>query len=280
MDSPIRQAPFAPARCASFALIASPDIHRVSDDIRRRAQAAVSPRIIIKAITPAVDDGAFPVKRLQGERVTFRQSIFTDGHDELAAELLWRAEGGDWHRVPMQKLANDRWQARIYPAAGRPSRIHRRGVVGRMGHFPPRSANESTPPVWISRRSSTKDASCCVNLAERATADARAVDRSNPARPADRGRLCPIRASALRTGAAICRRRRSPCLPGAARAGDPARRRPSAGRIRKLVRAVPAVCHQRPRSGTERSPMSSNDCPASARWDLTCSISRRSIRSA
>jgi starch synthase (maltosyl-transferring) len=109
------EAPLAPGEVRVFRFDRVPDIHHVADETRSVLQAASSPRIVIGAVTPAVDEGAFPVRRLQGESVTVRAIIFTDGHDELAAELLWRADGGDWHRTPMQKLENDRWQAEFIP---------------------------------------------------------------------------------------------------------------------------------------------------------------------
>ncbi|MDQ2735294.1 MAG: alpha-1,4-glucan--maltose-1-phosphate maltosyltransferase, partial [Pseudomonadota bacterium] len=43
--------------------------------------------------------------------------IFADGHDALAAELLWRAaDEPGWQRVPMRALGNDRWDASFTPA--------------------------------------------------------------------------------------------------------------------------------------------------------------------
>lgn len=71
-------------------------------------------RIAIEAVSPAVDDGRFPVKRGVGDLVEVTADIFSDGHDVLAAELLWRAEDeATWSRVPMSLIANDRWQARF-----------------------------------------------------------------------------------------------------------------------------------------------------------------------
>jgi starch synthase (maltosyl-transferring) len=68
-------------------------------------------RIAIEAVSPAVPDDALPVKRLVGESVTIGADIITDGHELLAAELLWRA--GDettWQRAPMRPTGNDRWE--------------------------------------------------------------------------------------------------------------------------------------------------------------------------
>src|SRR5690606_14097541 len=45
-----------------------------------------------------------------------RANIFMDGHEELAAELMWKpANASDWQRTPMQALGNDAWEAQIFP---------------------------------------------------------------------------------------------------------------------------------------------------------------------
>ena len=42
--------------------------------------------------------------------------MFTDGHDMVAAELLWKAaDEKDWTRVPCEALGNDRWKAAFSP---------------------------------------------------------------------------------------------------------------------------------------------------------------------
>ncbi len=77
----------------------------------------VAARIAIEAIQPQVPGGAFAVKRLVGESVTVSADIIADGHDVLAAALLWAAEDeADWHRVAMRPVANDRWEATLVPS--------------------------------------------------------------------------------------------------------------------------------------------------------------------
>jgi starch synthase (maltosyl-transferring) len=69
-------------------------------------------RVIVEGVHPEVDAGRFPIKRTAGEEVLVSADIFTDGHDKLAAALLYRRAGdADWHEVPMVPLVNDRWQA-------------------------------------------------------------------------------------------------------------------------------------------------------------------------
>src|SRR5580704_12204286 len=73
-------------------------------------------RIAIENVQPCVPDGPFAVSRLVGERVVVNADIFADGHEVLAAELLWHtADEAGWHRVPMQLVTNDRWEASFSP---------------------------------------------------------------------------------------------------------------------------------------------------------------------
>ena len=74
------------------------------------------PRFHIEGIFPCVDGGRYAVKRIAGEIVDVWADIFRDGHDVLAAALIWRREGEpDWHREPMQLHSNDRWHGRFVP---------------------------------------------------------------------------------------------------------------------------------------------------------------------
>jgi starch synthase (maltosyl-transferring) len=80
------------------------------------ARTAADPelRITIGSITPAVDGGAFAVKRLAGEALAVRADIFADGHELIAAELLFRAEDeAEWRRVRMTAEPNDVWTAAV-----------------------------------------------------------------------------------------------------------------------------------------------------------------------
>ena len=68
-------------------------------------------RVIIEGVTPEIDGGLFPVKRTVGDRLRVEADIVADGHEVLAAELLYRrAAEPDWQAVPMQSLVNDRWR--------------------------------------------------------------------------------------------------------------------------------------------------------------------------
>lgn len=67
-------------------------------------------RIAIERVWPEIDSGKFPIKRIPGESVVVRADIFTDGHDDVAAFLLYKNEKEDiWHEIRMTPLGNDRW---------------------------------------------------------------------------------------------------------------------------------------------------------------------------
>ena len=68
-------------------------------------------RVIIEGVTPEIDAGRFPIKRIVGEETVVEADILTDGHDALSCALLYRKEGDDeWTEVPMEPLGNDRWR--------------------------------------------------------------------------------------------------------------------------------------------------------------------------
>ncbi|GGG35781.1 alpha-1,4-glucan:maltose-1-phosphate maltosyltransferase [Caldovatus sediminis] len=78
------------------------------------AAARALPRLAIEAVSPAVDDGRFAVKRTVGEVVEVEADLVCDGHDRLAAALLWRpGDEAEWREVRMRPLGNDRWGARF-----------------------------------------------------------------------------------------------------------------------------------------------------------------------
>jgi starch synthase (maltosyl-transferring) len=67
-------------------------------------------RVIIEGVKPEIDGGRFPAKRIVGDRVVVEANIFGDGHDHVAARLLYRKAGAkEWLETPMAPLGNDRW---------------------------------------------------------------------------------------------------------------------------------------------------------------------------
>ena len=69
-------------------------------------------RVVVESLRPEVDGGRYPIKRALGDEVRVEADVFTDGHDALACELLYRfREDRQWQRVPMAFRHNDHWEA-------------------------------------------------------------------------------------------------------------------------------------------------------------------------
>ncbi|WP_375381256.1 alpha-1,4-glucan--maltose-1-phosphate maltosyltransferase [uncultured Sphingomonas sp.] len=80
------------------------------------SRAAAAPRLVVEEVHPRIEGGDFPVKRTVGDAVDVTALVFADGHEQLAADLLWRGPGEEgWNRVPMASLPNDRWTATFTP---------------------------------------------------------------------------------------------------------------------------------------------------------------------
>ena len=72
-------------------------------------------RVVIESVTPQVDGGLYPIKRVVGEKVLVQADIFTDGNEYIMAYLLFRrASEKDWRRVAMRYLENDRWEGTFW----------------------------------------------------------------------------------------------------------------------------------------------------------------------
>ncbi len=69
-------------------------------------------RVIIEEVQPQVDCGRHPVRRFLGDTVAISAAIFSDGHDHVAARLLYKhTSDTSWQSVPMTPLPNDLWSA-------------------------------------------------------------------------------------------------------------------------------------------------------------------------
>ena len=236
-------------------------------------------RTVVEAVTPQVDCGRFPVKRVVGDLLIVEADCFADGHDAVVAELLWRREEEkDWRESPMAPLPNDRWRAGFR--------------VESLGHY------RYTVRAWVdrllswrrdlARREDPDDIRVAARLGAGLIADA-----AKRARGEDAARLeawsatlgaAAGDASALRDlgldpvlGALVQQygeRRFAVHSPRAA-----ARGRPRARPLWRVVRAVPAVGEPRSRAARDASATwrrGSNTSPSSV---STCSICRRSTRS-
>ena len=71
------------------------------------------PRLVIEQVTPELDAGRYPVKRVLGETVRVEADIFKDGHDVIAGQVLFRGPGQvQWRKVPLAyEFDPDRWHA-------------------------------------------------------------------------------------------------------------------------------------------------------------------------
>ena len=222
--------------------------HLRTADGRRRA--------VIEHVTPSVDGGRFPAKRVLGDRVRVEADAFADGHDVVMAVLLHRPPGDEsWVEIAMHGPDNDRWWAEF--------------TVDRLGR------HRFTVQAWVDRFATwrrdlrrrieagqdvTVDLLIGAELIETAAGRARETGDDARRRPTwRRGR--PVSGLLKPASAPDVRARRRPRRPrpGAhaaavrdrgARARD--RRRPRACRLLRLVRAVPALHVARRRAATGR----------------------------
>jgi starch synthase (maltosyl-transferring) len=84
----------------------------MADSARIPADLEGRGRVVIDRVTPNVDGGAFPVKRVVGDTIVVEAVAYADGHDALACVLLHRRESdAEWVETRMEPLVNDRWRA-------------------------------------------------------------------------------------------------------------------------------------------------------------------------
>src|ERR1035438_8681314 len=68
-------------------------------------------RVVIESVEPEIDVGRYPIKRIVGDSVEVEVDVFADGHDHVAARLLFRSEEtSTWTIVSMRPVGNDRWR--------------------------------------------------------------------------------------------------------------------------------------------------------------------------
>ena len=78
-----------PAEVRILPAIAMPPVARAEQDV---VEAAAMPRIAIERVTPSVDDGIFPLSGWSARWSGSSADLISDGHDRLAAALLWRPQ--------------------------------------------------------------------------------------------------------------------------------------------------------------------------------------------
>jgi starch synthase (maltosyl-transferring) len=68
----------------------------------------------IEAVTPELDGGRNPVKRVVGDLFVVEADIYTHGHDVLCARVQHRKRGEEvWSEVEMRHVDNDRWRGAL-----------------------------------------------------------------------------------------------------------------------------------------------------------------------
>jgi starch synthase (maltosyl-transferring) len=69
--------------------------------------------VVIENVSPQIDGGRHPIKRIAGDRIEVRADVFREGHDALSAVLLYRERGAArWRETPLAPLEPaglDRW---------------------------------------------------------------------------------------------------------------------------------------------------------------------------
>ena len=72
-----------------------------------------APQVVIENVAPKLDGGRYPIKRVIGSVIEVSADIFKDGHDSIAARLVYRRPGeSSAHYVPLTyRFDPDRWHA-------------------------------------------------------------------------------------------------------------------------------------------------------------------------
>ncbi|CCG99914.1 alpha amylase catalytic region [Fibrella aestuarina BUZ 2] len=104
-----------PAAKASTQPATKPSPSTVAHTDPTLADIAGQQRVRIERVSPEVDagydrPGRYPIKAIVGDTIPVEADIVADGHDMLAARLLYRhADEKAWQEAPMTLLVNDRW---------------------------------------------------------------------------------------------------------------------------------------------------------------------------
>jgi starch synthase (maltosyl-transferring) len=69
-------------------------------------------RVVIEEVKPEIDCGRYAAKRILGDHVRVTAVIYSDGHDHVAARLVYRrGDERTWSYAPFRELGNDLWEA-------------------------------------------------------------------------------------------------------------------------------------------------------------------------
>jgi starch synthase (maltosyl-transferring) len=80
---------------------------------------AVTGRLGIDDVTPSVGGGRYPSKAAVGESIPIQATVWREGHDAVAANVVWKKLGstgpGQHVRMVSVGVDSDRWLARVVP---------------------------------------------------------------------------------------------------------------------------------------------------------------------
>lgn len=72
------------------------------------------PSITIEDLSPCIEGGKFPIKRIPGQSVLLEATIYKEGHDVVRALLKWRQKNSsnpfEWQETPMESSGDYRWR--------------------------------------------------------------------------------------------------------------------------------------------------------------------------
>ena len=78
---------------------------------RKTGSKLPSDRLLIERVSPEIDGGRYPIKRVVGDRIAIEADVIKDGHDLFAARICYRGPGDDgWSHAPLEyEFGPDRW---------------------------------------------------------------------------------------------------------------------------------------------------------------------------
>ncbi len=69
-------------------------------------------RVVIDFVSPQINNGEFFIKRIVNEVINVDAHVLADGHDVIAASVLYKHEGSSkWQEVRMHPVVNNEWKA-------------------------------------------------------------------------------------------------------------------------------------------------------------------------
>src|SRR3712207_1570744 len=77
-------------------------------------------RLGITDVAPVVSCGAFSTRAVVGEHLPITATVFREGHDAVAANVVWTPPGGDGAAQPLNRMERfgdqpDRWLTTVVP---------------------------------------------------------------------------------------------------------------------------------------------------------------------